>query len=130
MKTGFEEVGFRPVGMALAIFMDQEAKDQLDVEKRTEKKSVLAKVDNTLKDAAGNPMIPIFKGDKAEKEDAEKEAIFIVAAISTTLAEMVDAPAVGDRIIVRASSGFHPLVVNGKEYGICPSHLVLAIVKA
>ena len=119
--TGFDVAGFRPVaGQIAVILLDEHIEDFEESEKEKSAKSNI-----TI-----NPKKKLFLGkEHEEKQKAKKEAArtYEVAAISLSVAANEDMPKVGDRIAFLNGTPVNEFIVNGKKYGLIPSHKVAGI---
>ena len=117
--TGFDVAGFRPVAGQIAVIL---TKDQI---KGFEEEEKPAKSNLKI-----NPSKKIFLGAELEAKIAkEKEAsaTYIVAAVSKAVAANDDMPKIGDRIAFLNGTPINEFIVNGKTYGLIPSHKVAGI---
>ena len=127
-KTGYNKVNWRPVGNQIALLLSND--DLIALESKNAKKSGIAKPPKKtiLQTADGKPKIFTGKEEEEAKEAAKNNRTFTVAAVSLSIAEKEDTPAVGDEISLLAGA-MTEVVVDDVVYGVIPIHRVLGIHK-
>jgi co-chaperonin GroES (HSP10) len=125
-KTGFNQVGFRPVANQIALILSEDDLQILGSAYAPRKK--VEKVSKPkIVGADKKPAIIVPEEEEALQQAEKDNRTFTVAAVAKGLVDN-DGPQVGDEVSL-LSGTMQELKVDGKVYGVIPAHRVLAIHK-